>query len=199
MKLLRFIRPMLAIAALLVGIAAMSAAPAGWESADIQITVAGTSTLHDWKVGSRTALGSLRVTSEGVAVGALTIPARSLSGGPAGLNDKMYGALHATKYPTIAFEALDLRLPAEMPATGAVQEWPVRGKLTLAGTTREILVPCRVAVSDAGGLVIETELGLKMTDFAIKPPTFMGVVRTGDAVTVQVRWTLRPMAPTPKA
>ncbi len=184
----------LALAGLLfvTTVASASPLPAGtWESADIHIVVQGTSTLHDWKVESRTATGEVHLSGDGMLQGFLRVPARSLAGGPNGLNDRMYAALKAVDHPAIEFNVTSLKLPTEARASEP-PTWPVKGRLTIAGGTSERIVTSRVLESGAGSLVLETEVVLKMTEFGIKPPTFMGMVRTGDEVTVRVRWTLRP-------
>ena len=64
------------------------------------------------------------------------------------------------------------------------------GQLTVAGKTRNVKLD--VAVVPAGSnLSVSTHAAFKMTDFAIKPPTAMlGMIRSGDAVTVNVTWQL---------
>lgn len=178
-----------------VTVAATSAAPPAttWESSSFQATVRGTSTLHDWSVESTIVTGNFHVTA-GTVTGSLRLPATSLSGGPKGLNEKMHAALKAETHPTILFEASEVAWPSGAPAAGAAQEWPVHGWLTLAGTRRELPLSCHVTQQPDGQLSIVTTVDLKLTDFGIKPPTFMGVVRTGDAVNVQIRWVLRPPA-----
>ena len=45
---------------------------------------------------------------------------------------------------------------------------------------------------DQQGLTITTECGLKMTDYGVKPPTAMfGVIKSGDAISVKIKWELK--------
>lgn len=167
---------------------------AQWDSAEIHVTVTGTSTLHDWSVESRTATGGFVAPAAGgtSATGELRIPAKSLAGTQGGLNDRMYKALKAEAHPTIVFELVELVVPAD--AVDATP-WPVRGRLTLAGTTRELtLAPTATALAD-GRLRLEVTTDLRMTDHGIKPPTFMGMVKTGDVVKIRIQWTLQPAPP----
>lgn len=177
---------MLAVA--LLGASPPAGMPAAWESAGFHATVSGTSTLHAWSVEAREATGEFKASDSGT--GMLRIPAKALSGGPKGLNERMYAALKADAHPTISFEALALKLPENLTTTSAVS---VRGRLNIAGGSREITLACRVSMPAPGELVLETETPLTMSDYGIKPPTFMGMIRTGDVVTVRVRWQLRPV------
>src|SRR5687768_4099352 len=106
----------LAFAGLLVVTTIVAAAPppaSSWVSADIHVAVQGTSTLHDWKVESRTATGEVHLSADGMIQGSLRIPAKSLAGGPNGLNDRMYAALKAADHPMIEFNVAKLTLPPE--------------------------------------------------------------------------------------
>lgn len=183
----RALTAILALAAALLTSASAKAAVTRWESLEFHATVTGTSTLHDWTVESRTATGHVELAPAGS--GTLRIPAKSLSGGPKGLNEKMYAALKADAHPTIVFEALEARFPDSV---SGVFEVLVRGRLTIAGGSRELTVVCRAATLDDGKRVLEAEVPLMMSAFGIKPPTFMGMIRTGDEVKVRVRWVLRP-------
>jgi polyisoprenoid-binding protein YceI len=186
----------------LAGIAAFAATAVGavgtppaaaWETVSFQAVVSGTSTLHDWSVETTHAGGEFQV-SAGTATGRLVIAAKSLAGGPKGLNEKMYAALNAERHPNIVFEARNSAWPSVSVAAGVPYDWPVHGWLTIAGARREAPLACRVTKQVDGQLAIEASVNLLLTDFDIKPPAFMGVVRTGNAVTVQVRWVLRPTA-----
>ena len=114
------------------------------------------------------------------------------------MNEKMYVALKVVEHPALIFEATEVAWPSADMKPGVTQEWPVRGGLTIAGTRRDVSLVGRVTKQPDGAFAIEVAAALRLTDFAIKPPTFMAVVRTGDDVNVQVRWVVRP-SPIPLA
>jgi polyisoprenoid-binding protein YceI len=190
----------LLLAALLgLGALASSAADAAfetrWASAEFRATVAGTSTLHDWSVESTAAVGEIDTTNPAAIRGSLRLAADSLANESNGLNSRMYAALKTDKYPQIRFEATAVERPTGPVVPGVPQTWSIHGRLILSGTTRELTLPARATFRPEGTLLLETETPLKMTDFGIKPPTFMGMVRTGDAVTVKIRWLLNRSVP----
>ncbi len=166
-----------------------------WASAEFRATVAGTSTLHDWSVESTSAVGEIDSTNPAAIRGYLQLAANSLANKSSGLNSRMYAALKTEAYPQIKFEATGVDRPAGPVEPGVAQTWSVRGRLILSGGTRELTLVTRATLQPDGRLLLETETPLKMTDFGIKPPTFMGMVRTGDAVTVKIRWLLNRSAP----
>lgn len=157
---------------------------AAWVAKEFRVSIAGTSTLHEWTVASNQAEARMDITGNTVT-GSLSIPSKSLTGGPKGLDERMHGALKVNLFPTISFEAVNPPAFAERMSSGAFG-WTVRGRLTLAGTTRDITVPCTVTIMDPHQLALETEIEIRMTDYGIKPPTFMGMIRTGDLVKVKI-------------
>ena len=60
------------------------------------------------------------------------------------------------------------------------------GKLTVAGTTRETDIEASMKYSAPDkGFIVTGSKKLKMTDYNVKPPSFMmGAVKTGDEITI---------------
>lgn len=90
------------------------------------------------------------------------------------MDNKAYGALKADKNPNISFSASSL----------SVGKSNLTGKLTIAGVTKTITLPVTVT-QNANTYTISGTQSLKMSDFGMETPGFMGV-RTGDAVTVKI-------------
>lgn len=165
-----------------------------------KVTVEGTSTLHDWKVESAKIEGEVRVP-EGFLAGeaaeqptvAVTIPTRSLLSGKKKMDDIMHGALAADRHRAIRY-----RLTSAKPKSGAGTDRVVldtRGRLTIAGETREVAMEVEVLRQPGGRLLVRGAAPLKMSDFGIEPPTAMlGTIKTGDDVTVRFEWTIGPAA-----
>jgi Uncharacterized conserved protein len=170
--------------------AAEASRAARWSSAEFSAVVSGTSTLHDWQVASNRASGEIDLTNPAALTGKLTVVATSLDHESDGLKSRMYTALKADAYDKIVFEATSIDLPAHDIVAGAAEVWTVRGRLTLAGTSRDITLSPRVSLLADGSLQLEAEVPVKMTDYGVKPPTFMGMVRTGNDVTVKIVWRL---------
>ncbi|MGH7944599.1 MAG: YceI family protein [Opitutaceae bacterium] len=165
MLTLRTLRVMAAIALAQTAPAGLLGAPATWDSAEFHAVVSGTSTRHDWSVETTTASGRYHATT---GTGTITIPARSLSGGPKGLNERMHAALKADAFPTIVFEAYDFTPPAGAPDPGHTSSATIKGRLTIAGASRELALAVNVTAT-AQRIVLETDVPLKLTDFGIKP------------------------------
>lgn len=165
-----------------------------------KVTVAGTSTLHDWTVESARIEGEVTVP-EGFLAGdatvqptvAVSIPARSLASGKKKMDDLMHEALRAEEHASIQY-----RLVSARPKSGAGSDRVVldtRGRLTIAGKTREVPMEVEVLRQAGGRLLVKGTAAITMSDFGMKPPTAMlGTVKTGDDVTVRFEWTLGPAA-----
>jgi polyisoprenoid-binding protein YceI len=165
-----------------------------------KVTVAGTSTLHDWTVESAKIEGEVTVP-EGFLAGdatvqptvAVSIPAGSLASGKKKMDDLMHEALRAKEHKSIQY-----RLVSAKPKSGAGSDRVVldtRGRLTIAGKTREVPMEVEVLRQAGGRLLVKGTAAITMSDFGMKPPTAMlGTVKTGDDVTVRFEWTLGPAA-----
>jgi polyisoprenoid-binding protein YceI len=68
-----------------------------------------------------------------------------------------------------------------------------RGKLTIAGVTRDVTMQIS-GTRDSGGMYFLTgQLPIRMSDYGIKPPTaMMGTIKTGNDVKVTFRWAVQP-------
>jgi hypothetical protein len=207
------------IAAAALVAAAVAAAQAGdalrlQASGTSSLQIEGTSTLHDWKVQSGKISGFVEIAPEFLrdatlaSVAALheggkppvvrvSIPVKELRSGEARMDRVMLEALKADKHPEIRYE-LDRAVLAAgtAPASGPFG-LETRGKLTVAGATREVKMPVTVTRSSNGEVTVKGKLPLKMTEFGIDPPrALMGTIRSGDAVTVSFEWRTRPAAAT---
>lgn len=143
--------------------------------------VDGTSTLHDWTIESNKITGKLVADESTGAVKSVTLslPVESLESGKSGMDSRVYSAFDSKKNPTISFQSTNVTMAADGKSGVA------KGKLTMAGATRDIDVPFTVD-SSSGDWKFIGAVDMLMTTFDMKPPTaMMGTVRAGDAVKVR--------------
>jgi polyisoprenoid-binding protein YceI len=83
---------------------------------------------------------------------------------------------------------------------GSANHFDATGRLTIGGATHPVDLDLAIVSHDDGQLMITTDIAFKMTDFNIKPPTaMMGMIKSGDAITVKVNWQLKVRSPTATA
>ena len=146
------------------------------------IKVEGTSTLHEWKMESEAIDGSLDSNAPAAVV---TIPVTSLKSTHSKMDKLMAEALKAKAHPQIRYELTE----ANVPANAASFTVKTKGKLTIAGVTRDLVMDVQGARQSDGKYVLTGTAPVKMTTFGIKPPTaMMGTIKTGDDVKVTFRW-----------
>lgn len=161
------------------------------QTAESYVSVAGTSSLHEWAMTSN----DIRVQAQIVLneSGAptsiqsfnLSLRAESLKSGVVAMDKNAYSTLNTTEHKNIQFEMGLTEL------TGSVVV--VEGTLTVAGVSRKIQVEGSVRVLPDKSLLVTGTKKLKMSDFNIEPPTFMfGTVTTGDEVTITFNANLTP-------
>jgi|GEM_PF-1826573 len=116
----------------------------------------------------------------------VSISVTGLKSGKARLDRNMYKALKAEQHPEIVFH---LRSYTVWSSTSDTSFFLVaQGELSIAGQTKPIELQTNVTSKKSlatGGLVqIEGNKELLMTDYGIKPPSFMGAIKTHDQVVI---------------
>ena len=160
-----------------------------------QLTFDGTSTLHGFTckttniqayidVDPSYATKDLSSIAKPIANVKVVIPVKSLQCGGE-LEKNMFKTLKADQYPTITYTLGTYEVaPGSASATSFAAQ--TNGTLTVAGKDNPIAM--RVdAARQAGGIVTATgQQVIKMSDYGIKPPTFMlGTLRVGNQITVK--------------
>lgn len=204
-----------AATALAVAAAAAVAQAAGelrLQTSGATVRIQGTSTLHDWKVEGNRIGGFIEIAPEFLADPTLSsvtslreggrpplvqvaIPVQELRSGDPRMDRILLQALKAGAHPEIRYELQRAVLaPGSAPASGPFL-LDTRGKLTVAGVSRELVMQVTVTRAAGGEVTIEGRAPLKMTDFGIDPPrALLGTIRSGDAVAVSFLWRTRPDA-----
>lgn len=160
------------------------------ESKDMDMKLTGTSTLHKWSMEAKTfsgtagfgfqagnskLLSSLKSLTFSLAVA-------NLKSSESGLNNNAYKALKANDYKDINY-----KLTSAVVTLGKGNKFLIKthGKLTIAGVTHEVTMDVDCVVNADATITCTGSEKLNMTDYAIKPPTFMlGAMRTGDSITL---------------
>lgn len=166
-----------------------------------EVRIEGTSSLHDWTVTGETIVGQARMMLDPAAssialssgdleaIVEIGVPVKSLASGKDKMDEKMFKALKASTNDLITFQLTSLEsiegLADSISATA-------KGNLSVAGYTQPVSMPIVVVVSQ-GILKVTGSLTIEMTSFGIKPPKAMlGLIRTGNTVTITFSWSLKP-------
>lgn len=163
------------------------------QQAPTSITIAGTSTIHDWTMISNnvTCKAEFDINANGDIVNLkalqVTLPAESLKSGKSGMDKNAYSALKTDKHKQIAFELVAAGISNQTIHT--------QGKLKIAGVEKPVEVEATYTMLSGGRLQAKGSLKLLMTDYGVEPPTFMfGSVTTGNELTISFTVTLVPSA-----
>jgi hypothetical protein len=159
------------------------------DTKDFDIKLSGTSSLHDWemkalsttgeahfvfKSGSETDLVSIKSLSFALKV-------QDLKSDNKGLDKNAYEALKSDEYKDIHYQLTSSALSSEKEGYLIKS----KGNLTVAGVTKEITMDVHGVVNDDGTVTSKGTYKLNMTDYNVKPPSFMwGAMKTGDAITL---------------
>jgi polyisoprenoid-binding protein YceI len=153
------------------------------------ISLTGTSTLHDWemKAVNGKSEATFMVDGNGNITSLtrlnFTLPAKSLKSKNTMMDNNTYKALDVKSNPDITFV---LSKATVTPKGNNTYLLNCTGKLTIAGTTRDtdLLATGKYNPADKSFIVSGTEK-MKMTDFNVKPPTvMMGTIKTGNDIAI---------------
>ena len=158
------------------------------QSGATTITIAGTSTMHDWTMTSTGANynATFEVNADGtptkLTMVAFTLPAESLKSHEKAMDKNAYKSLNTDKYKDITFQLTSSKI------TG--KTITCNGNLTISGTTKPVEVDVTYEAKN-GTLVCKGSKKIKMTEFKVEPPSFMfGTIKTGDEITITFDVTL---------
>lgn len=148
-----------------------------------EVTITGTSTIHDWESVAEEFTGSAEITVEdGVltAVEDLTfnVTVKEIESGKGGMNKKIYGALDEKKHPNIVYTLTEIN---EIDGDTLL----ATGDLTIAGVTKSIQMKVAYEVLDNGSVTFKGTQPITMTDYKVKPPSAVfGTIKAGDDIEV---------------
>ncbi len=154
----------------------------------VNLVIRGTSNLHDWesKATQVNVSGKFDVANgsfRGVEGLVVQVPVKSIKSEKGKTMDgKTYDALLADAHPNIVFTATSVAVSGN----GIT----ALGNLRIAGKTQPATLKADWK-SVSGGIQISGSYALKMTDFGISPPTaLLGVMKTGDGITLEYSFLL---------
>jgi len=159
-------------------------------SSDADIKVLGTSNLHNWSMEDKavacvakftfsTAKGN---TPVGLDNFSFSFPVQNLKSGESGMDSKAYSAMKAKAGSTIVYQASSSTI---VPGTAGQFSVKSNGSLTIAGVTNPVALTAACQVKADGSITCTGNKPLKMSDYKIKPPTYMlGALKTGNALTI---------------
>jgi polyisoprenoid-binding protein YceI len=160
-----------------------------------KVVVAGGSNVHSWScaatgftaaidLDSAYAASPLSVASKPIGKVIVTIPTKSLRCGKDKMDENTWKALRAEEFKEIRYELTTYTLDAAKSTPESFTAL-TKGRLTVAGTTKEVEMPV-TATRLAGGQMQGTgTLQMLMTEVGIKPPVaLLGTLRTKDEITI---------------
>jgi len=159
-------------------------------SKDIDMKLSGTSTLHNWTMDAKTFSGDadFGFTAGNVnqinALKSLTfsLVVNNLKSGETGMDKNAYKALKNGQYKDIDYKLLSAVVSPEKDNKFLIK---TKGNLSIAGVTKEVAMDVSCVVNKDATITCKGSDKLEMTDYKVKPPTFMlGAMKTGDAITL---------------
>jgi polyisoprenoid-binding protein YceI len=151
---------------------------------------------------TRTAVGTTREVRghilidrsnlRGLHIGTIVIDLSKLQSDNGSRDDYLRRNTLATeRFPTAEFAPSDVLGLPEAPAPGRDVPVTIRGALRLRDVTRNASFAAVLRFEDAA-IIGAASTTVRLTDHGIPPPNFANLVRAGDAVRLEIRFTARP-------
>ncbi len=163
-----------------------------FQLASAEMTIEGTSTLHDWvsSVEQYTTKAEIEISNNklvSIPMFEVRIPVKGIKSTKGKIMDnKTYNALKADDHPTIQFKLNKITLKTD-------NQLLASGQLTIAGKVKTVEFPVEYTTQPNQKIQFKGAYTLKMTDYNMDPPTaLMGSIKTGDEVTVRFNCLLEP-------
>ncbi|PTB96521.1 YceI family protein [Marivirga lumbricoides] len=153
-----------------------------------QLTVEGTSSLHDWTIEAEEFQGNAEIVLEGNQVGEIKsltfkVLVKGLKSGKSAMDDNTYEALEAKSHPYITYQFKSIESKKK---AGDKLVLTTKGNLTIAGETK--VVNMTVTTDVSRGVEFDGSVSFNMTDFKVDPPTAVfGTIKTGNKVTINFK------------
>jgi polyisoprenoid-binding protein YceI len=157
------------------------------ESKDIDMKLSGTSTLHKWTMSAQTFTGEAQFGFTNHLLSNVTsmnfsLAVQDLKSGEKGLDKNAYKALKTDQYKDILYTLTSAKVSPEKDKRYLIS---TKGKLSIAGVTNDVSMDVYCVVNEDNSITCTGSDKLKMTDYQVKPPSFMlGAMKTGDAITL---------------
>jgi len=156
----------------------------------VNMKLSGTSTLHKWDMNAKSFTGDAQFGFTPTNTGKLTnikslsfsLPVLNLKSNDRGLDKNAYKALKADVFKNITYKLTTANVQF---ITGNKYLVKTTGNLSIAGVTNEIAMDVYCMVNNDATITCTGSEHLKMTDYEVKPPTFMlGAMKTGNDITL---------------
>lgn len=169
-----------------------------------KVQIAGTSSIHDWKMESPIIAGSFEVDPKVTfdttkplgaqgklnATAEVRIPVRTLKSANAKMDEVYKQHMDEAKFRNMSYKLKELTV--KKGDAGAPFEFESKGDLTIHGVTKPIDMPVKIASAPDNMLKISGTTKLKMSDYQVKPPNpkipGLGEITTGDDITIEFDW-----------
>jgi len=183
------IRKMALLLAVNFFIGSATIAQTSYESHSMNISLKGTSTLHDWEMKAATGTSEAQFTvgTDGRITSltklSFTLPAVSLKSGHTAMDKNTYKALKAGDNPNISFVLTSATVDSKGSNNYLLN---CIGTMSIAGTTKQTDLVATALYNPADKSFTVTGVKkMKMTDYNVKPPTVMlGTIKTGNDISI---------------
>ncbi len=157
-------------------------------SKDVVMNLSGTMPLKNWTMTAHGLSGAAKmdITADhrltGIQTLTFSLPVHNLKGEQEAMDNDAYKALKADQYHEIVFR---LNSATIEPRSGHNYNVLARGKLTVAGVTRDVVLNMAGTVAKDGSISFTGSEVVRMSDYNVERPSLLfGMIKAGDEMTL---------------
>jgi polyisoprenoid-binding protein YceI len=170
-------------------IAGTVSAQSKFSTKSFQLTINGTSNVHDWSTRATNVVvtgdfGVNNTSLEKINAASVKVKTASLKSTKDSdlMDDRTHSTLKADKFPEITYVFTKV---LSVQQSGSETIMNVTGNLTLGGVTKPTDLTLRIKTLPGGDVEVKGTRKILMSNHGIKPPSFMlGAMKVGDEVTL---------------
>ncbi len=162
-----------------------------WKLTKAEVTIHGTSNLHDWEMQVKEVKSQQIILFSGSQIVLnnvdLTVPVNRIESGNSVMDGKAREALKAGTFSTIRFTAGEVTLPVSRNSVKGI----IKGKLHIAGVMKDVEIKVSGMISSDTKIILSGTYIIDMTQYDVKPPTALfGTLKTGKEVKISFTFEL---------
>jgi polyisoprenoid-binding protein YceI len=155
---------------------------------DVTVKVLGSSNIHDWTMSATGIESQGDFKFEGDELRTLhsfsfTVEAKSLKSEHESMDSRTYKTINADQFPRITYKLTSAIITPVQKNKYTIK---ATGDLTISGATQTVVLNVTAVVNPDKTISCTGTQKIKLTDYKIKPPTFMlGAMKVYDDLTIQ--------------
>ena len=189
-----FIKSLMSLLFVASGTMLSVSAQTAFKTTEGEVTVKGTSNIHDWDMKTETGnVNAMMTMTNGEITGIKSLDfimlVKSMKSGQSIMDTRAQKALKTDANPNISYKLTSANVTSPAKGKYVIK---TEGNLTIAGATKPVSMIVNGTLNSDGSMQLTGTHKMKMSDFKIPPPSYMlGAMKVYDDLTISFNLKLK--------